>query len=370
MKKTVILFTGNRIGGVLQLIATLYNVLKKLDYNVFCFVPEDAELHIKDFGDAHIIRYNTRNHSNKFLDKALRYVAKNPSVLNVAKQVEKINPDYVWLVDNHFYSVQVGLQLNRDKQFCILTMHDAGTSHPTRLSLKARFRSGWNDWLSGKLEKKADKILLLSDNSRESYRHRHPEYEPKLLSFSLGAHVPECDDVKPSEVSDYKYHLFFGRLDKYKGISTLAKAYSSTKDLKSKLIIAGNGILSDEELRMIKNNPNIILIKRYIDDGEMRWLIRNAVSVVLPYIEATQSGVIPISYYFGTPVICSNLPGLTQFVESESTGFICETLIDYQEAFRKMEDKNIRFYMGKKAIEYNDKYLNWEKNVSGFLNTL
>lgn len=58
MKKTVILFTGNRIGGVLQLIATLYNVLKKLDYNVFCFVPEDAELHIKDFGDAHIIRYN------------------------------------------------------------------------------------------------------------------------------------------------------------------------------------------------------------------------------------------------------------------------------------------------------------------------
>jgi hypothetical protein len=39
----------------------------------------------------------------------------------------------------------------------------------------------------------------------------------------------------------------------------------------------------------------------------MLYLIRNALTVVLPYIEASQSGVTPIAYHFGVPVITSNV---------------------------------------------------------------
>ena len=102
----------------------------------------------------------------------------------------------------------------------------------------------------------------------------------------------------------------------------------------------------------------------------MLWLFHHARSVVLPYIEATQSGVIPIAYKFGVPVIVSNVDGLTQFVDNEKTGFVCESEIDYITAFNKLENDNTRSVMSEAAVEYHLSNMDWKKNIISVLDAI
>ena len=91
---------------------------------------------------------------------------------------------------------------------------------------------------------------------------------------------------------------------------------------------------------------------------------------MLPYIEATQSGVIPIAYKFGVPVIVSNVDGLTQFVDNEKTGFICSREKDYVDALRKLEIDTTRSVMSENAVQYHLQHMNWKKNIAAVLDEI
>ena len=213
--------------------------------------------------------------------------------------------------------------------------------------------------------KRTDKIILLSVNSEEAFRK---EYKTEnTVVFRLPAHAPEAVPQKPSEIAGEKrnFFLFFGRIDKYKGIGTLCKAYSAlTEDLKEKneLIIAGKGQLSEEELSLIQSERHIIPITRFITDGEMVWLFQNSLSVIMPYIEASQSGVLPIAYKFGKPVVVSDLQGLTENVLEEKTGYVFRTVEELTEILRRFGCADIPIQ--KEAIDeyYRDNFL-WKNNL-------
>ena len=159
--------------------------------------------------------------------------------------------------------------------------------------------------------------------------------------------------------------MFFGRIDKYKGIDTLCRAYSAlAEDLKAKtgLIIAGKGQLSEEESRLIQSECRITPIIRFITDSEMVWLFQNAVSVIMPYTEASQSGVLPIAYKFGKPVVVSDLQGLTENVLKEKTGYVFRTVEELTEILRRFSCVDIP--IRKEAIDeyYRDNFL-WKNNL-------
>lgn len=78
-----------------------------------------------------------------------------------------------------------------------------------------------------------------------------------------------------------------------------------------------------------------MLIKRFITDEEMVWLMQHTKAVVVPYIEASQSGVVPIAYHFGKPVISSNLPGLVENIVPDKTGIIFDDVAGLKTALEK-----------------------------------
>jgi glycosyltransferase involved in cell wall biosynthesis len=59
-----------------------------------------------------------------------------------------------------------------------------------------------------------------------------------------------------------------------------------------------------------------------VSDGKRAELFRRAAVVVLPYIEASQSGIIPIAYRFRKPVIATTVGGLPAAVEHGRTGYL------------------------------------------------
>ena len=156
--------------------------------------------------------------------------------------------------------------------------------------------------------------------------------------------------------------MFFGRIDSYKGLYTLLKAFNAYRSSEHKLVIAGTGMLTDDEKALVSNNENIILINRFIEDEEMIYLFKNARSLILPYIEASQSGIIPIAYSFGIPVIVSDVKGLTQYVENRVTGIICNSETDYTEAMEMFESDSLLAQYKKNCEVYYSKVFEWNRN--------
>jgi glycosyltransferase involved in cell wall biosynthesis len=99
----------------------------------------------------------------------------------------------------------------------------------------------------------------------------------------------------------------------------------------------------------------------------MLWLIQNALTVVLPYTEASQSGVLPIAYHFGVPVVTSNVPGLTEFVEDGETGLVCAGVAELAGALLKMTDPALREKLGRGALRFSKEKLDWDANVRNTL---
>ena len=149
--------------------------------------------------------------------------------------------------------------------------------------------------------------LLLTNSKAQlnELRKQYPNKEsfyapfPSLITENIikgNKNIAELSDIK-------NYILFFGRIEAYKGIELLSRAFLKS-DLpgKTKLVIAGKG-----EYKGIITE-DIILINRYIDDSEVANLYKNAAVIVYPYISATQSGVLSVAAYFGKPMIVSDVP--------------------------------------------------------------
>ncbi len=114
--------------------------------------------------------------------------------------------------------------------------------------------------------------------------------------------------------------LFFGRILKYKGLDRLVAAVSRLRAAGAEvhLTIAGAGQACD----LAPLAGDVELINRWIPEGEIETLFRRADLVVLPYVEASQSGIIPLAYAWGVPVVASPVGGLVEQVHDGETGLI------------------------------------------------
>ena len=141
--------------------------------------------------------------------------------------------------------------------------------------------------------------------------------------------------------------LFFGYISKYKGIEILGDAF---KKLLQKgysnitLTIAGSGDFSPYEKQYRELN-NVNIINRRILDQEVGNLfsLKNVINVV-PYIDATQSGVIATALDFEVPVIASDTEGLKEQLNHGKIGVFCtagdsKSLCDAMEKFIDNKEK-------------------------------
>jgi len=370
----IVLFTSINRGGTMQFTLELYKQLKMKGFNVFCIIPERAEYDKEAVQKDDILLFRRDLFSNILSALYGELTIKNKDVINVGNLIHNCNGTLLISTDTSIFSLKVFSYLSKfqNKPYCLLTVHDV-EPHPTHNnSIKDHILFKNSKYYRERCIRSADGYLLLSEVNRSKFIKKYREFSDNNFLLPLGAHIPSVNGIKPEELNDYDvdYYLFFGRLDKYKGIEQFLLAFNQIKDVDRKLIIAGNGVLTDKENELISHNKNIILIKRFISDNEMVWLFKNARAAVLPYIEASQSGIIPIAYFFGIPVVVSNIEGLSQYVINRNTGIVCSSIDDYINALVFLENNEAKKSMGNNAFTYYKDNLDWSRNLSLVLDDL
>ncbi len=173
----------------------------------------------------------------------------------------------------------------------------------------------------------ADKIVVLSKSFipvvEKEYRRK-----PEDIIFIKHGLLP-YSEYESREKREYKKEkgicfLFFGRIDPYKGIEVLLRAFKfvNAEYKNTKLIIAGKGDFSKYQ-KEINEIENMVLINRYIEAPEVDYIFsQDNIVLILPYKDATQSGVATVAFDYEVPIIASDTGGLREQLFDGQVGLL------------------------------------------------
>lgn len=165
-------------------------------------------------------------------------------------------------------------------------------------------------------------FIMLNNSQCEDFMNNYGVSKERvhLSRLSIYTHLLDTKPVMPALKG---YVLFVGKINTHKGIDILCQAMESlhSQHPSLKLVVAGCGkMYFDDE--PYKKSGLLELHNRFLSDEEMAGFITNALFVVCPYLDATQSGVIMSAFALGKPVVATATGGLPEMVTDGRHGLI------------------------------------------------
>jgi glycosyltransferase involved in cell wall biosynthesis len=147
-----------------------------------------------------------------------------------------------------------------------------------------------------------------------------------LRRMRLGAHLPPTALAAPRPRPAGPIRLLmFGRLRAYKGLDLLRDAWREVPEGRFTLRIVGDGP-AEQLAPGLGSMPGVVLEPRWVAEAEIPDLLASADALVLPYREASQSGVIPMAHALGLPVVATPAGGLAEQLRDGVDGVIAEAV--------------------------------------------
>jgi glycosyltransferase involved in cell wall biosynthesis len=297
----------------------------------------------------------------------LRYVNvrrwRDPRVLATSLQVNRIvrdfGPDVVHLQEVHpVLSAGTVLSL-RQSMPVVLTVHDP-VGHSGSQTVDS-----WQWKLSMKLRRRTTRVIVHGPRMREEIQALDPQLRERVdvIPHGILGQEQATSEVGESEPATF---LFFGRIEIYKGLSFLLDAADilQARGVPARLIIAGTGTALEKHRTRIAASDCIELIDRFVPATDVPNLFRRATAAVLPYTDATQSGVAAIAIANCRPVIASNVGDLPDIVSNERTGLLVSPrdAIGLANAMERLiVDGSLRHRLASEAGRYARSRLSWSR---------
>jgi len=198
----------------------------------------------------------------------------------------------------------------------IFTMHDPMPHNTTNLIVV---------FINWYLAQRARKVVILCQLFKDYVVGKFSKQNQDVIVIPHGIDIRKR--VSPERLVRYSpkktNFLFQGQISKYKGLQVLLEAYSRlrTQQENVTLTIAGSGKM-DEYQQKINELQDCTIINRWLTEEEIAGLYDETVVAVLPYLSATQSGVVAEAMSFGVPIIATRAGGLVEQIEDEVTGYL------------------------------------------------
>lgn len=211
------------------------------------------------------------------------------------------------------------------------------------------------------------------------YSQRLIVHGQALKEILLARHAISPDQIAAipiGELSIYRYWnnqtwpeqegtiLFFGRIWPYKGLDYLIAAEPAITAAcpHARFVIAGRGEDFGRYRAMMAHPERFEVLNEYIPREDIPRLFQQASVVVLPYIEASQSAVVPLAYAFGKPVVATTVGGIPEVVDHGQDGLLVpprDSNALAEAVISLLQDRETRHRMGQCAVEKTKNELSW-----------
>lgn len=267
--------------------------------------------------------------------------------LGLAKLIKKLSPEILHMHDVPDYRLYTVLMLNRSLPV-VLTIHDA-EPHPGE-------RRTITDYIRQKIRTMADQAIVHGEDIRKRLLKASKIREDRVNMIAHGAYTLYRHWMSSGQNVERPYVLFFGRVLLYKGLDYLIQAAPEIckRVPGAKIVIAGAGPDWERCRKLIKNPDHFILHEKLVYDPDVTKLFQESAVVALPYIEASQSGVLNIAYAMEKPVVITNVGSLPEVVEDNITGLIvppADHAALAEAIIKLLTNDQLRKDMGAKAYE-------------------
>lgn len=319
MKKTILINYLGRTGagpeyayemakGFLDNGCKVHVILSKDVYNLSCW----KELPIEG-----MLLLDTYKDMRSFIKNTVLFLFQASRLIRTYFDIGKIDVCYVPMIQPWSFIVN---RIFR-KAKIVVTVHDPKPHKGSNFIF---------DFICWVTAKQADKLVILSKTFVEFTSRRYRFKTEDILVVPHGSfsnYISKAVNNKEGKLFNF---LFFGRITKYKGLELLAQAYDllfkERQDIS--LTIAGSGDFSVYS-SMFDLSKNVQVVNRYILDDEISsFFNKDKTITVVPYTEATQSGVIPIAMKERSLVVCTNVGGLLEQTSNGECAIVCEPSVD------------------------------------------
>jgi glycosyltransferase involved in cell wall biosynthesis len=193
---------------------------------------------------------------------------------------------------------------------------------------------GMLDWFLARFVfRRADGFIVMSEEDYALLRRALPQAyirgttHPIYDMFSVEPRDPGEARARLGLGTEERVLLFFGFVRRYKGLRYLLQALPEVRrEMPVRLLVVGE-FWEDERTyqEMIAGlglQEAVTVVNRYVPNEEVGLYFAAADVLVLPYLEASQSGVVQMSFGFERPVIATRVGGLAETIEHNRTGLI------------------------------------------------
>lgn len=280
------------------------------------------------------------------------YPARQVSSLNVYRwlrarrsfksQIAQQNIKNVLIVMASPWDIMLGKALMNNKVEVVRIIHD-GKPHPGEW-FPTNF---WIKWLT----RDCSRIFTLSAFVADQLVRCYSVDRRKITVSQFPRPKIDLGNVGKKETRVKKRVLLIGRGKKYQGQKLLEKAWNLTSQENLELVIAGKGFKPNHDLK------NVIYKNWWMSNMELASEINNSDFVCFPYIEASQSGTIPICRELGIPVLVTPVGGLPEQVENGKTGLVTDDLTPQSLAKGILEMLSNDLFITPKTIEESQREL-------------
>ncbi len=236
------------------------------------------------------------------------------SILEIVRRIHEFQPDVIHFQGGHLW-FNCALPLLR-RYPLVITVHDPRRHEGDTESRKTP------QWIMDFGYRRADHVIVhgksLVDVTHEAIGI--PRNRIHVIPHVAPVTFPRIKDIDEDEFGV----LFFGRIWGYKGLEYLIRAEPliSSRVPDVMITIAGSGEKFNRYRRMMVHPERFFVDNGWISYEQRAVYFQKCAFVVLPYISATQSGVVSTAFNYGKPVIVTSVGALPDAVEHGRTGLI------------------------------------------------
>lgn len=265
-------------------------------YDVYCVTNDNVTANDIFCNNILNIRYKRKEKIGYFSLRKLNIIK---------KYIKNINPDLIYVFTPHPVNILLANFLKKYK--VVFQVHDpiphSGTGKFENIVLRKQLKQYYKISCS---------LIVAGNNLKNQITKTYPNLEKKIKVIEFMVLNSNKFDLEKKDYEKKYDILFFGRIEYYKGLDVLFEALNILNS-KYKCLVVGKGNVKNV-FKNISIPNNVDFINYYISNEELANKICESKIVVLPYRDATGSLTIGISFYYKTPVICTNVGVFPEYV--------------------------------------------------------